>query len=110
MRVVQSSTTYFQNDNNWVCPKKKWPISLAGGSSEPSQGSWAYLGPLGITPRAVAQFQGAWEARKKEFFSDFGLYPLVHREFPKTEMAKVLFHLLPPKIYCSCFVESNKCS
>ena len=28
----------------------------AGGSSEPFQGSWAHLGPLGITPGAIAQF------------------------------------------------------
>ena len=27
---------------------------------------FAYSGPRGITPRAVAQFLGAWEARKKE--------------------------------------------
>ena len=46
----------------------------AGGSSEPSQGSWAYLGPRGITPWVVAQFLGAWEARKKKRgFSDFFL-------------------------------------
>ena len=30
--------------------------------------------------------------------------------FTWADLAKVLFLLLPPKIYCSCFVESNKCS
>ena len=86
MKVVQNSTTYLQKYNNWVCPKKMCPISLAGGSSEPSKGSWAYLEPRGIIPGAVAQFLGAWEARKKEgFFSDFGLHAPVHREFPKEE-------------------------
>jgi hypothetical protein len=48
-----------------------WLISLAGGSSEPIQGSWAYLGPRGITPGAVAQFLGA-----------------LHREFPRAESVK----------------------
>ena len=47
---------------------KKWLISLAGGSSEPFQDSWAYLEGSEITPMAVAQFLRAWEARKKEGF------------------------------------------
>ena len=39
--------------------------SLAWGRSEPFQGSLAYLGPHGVTPRVIANFLGAWEARKK---------------------------------------------
>ena len=64
---------------------KKWPISLAGVSSEPFQGFWAYLGPHGITPGAVAQFLGQ---EKNRGFSDFVLFSLVHREFPRAESGK----------------------
>ena len=42
----------------------------------------------GITPRAVAHFPGAWEARIKRVFDGFGLHALVHREFPKAESGK----------------------
>jgi hypothetical protein len=44
--------------------------------------------PLGITSWTVAQFQRAWEARKKRGFTDFGLYPLVYREFLRAESGK----------------------
>ena len=42
----------------------------------------------GITPRAVAHFPGAWEARIKRVFDGFGLHALVHREFPQAESGK----------------------
>ena len=43
----------------------------------------------GITPRAVAHFPGAWEARIKSVFDGFGLHALVvHREFPKADSGK----------------------
>ena len=63
---------------------------MAGGSSEPFQGSWAYLGPHGITPGVVAQFLGAWETRKKEgvFFTDFVFYQLLHSKFLRAESGK----------------------
>ena len=57
---------------------------MAWGRSEPFQGSWAYLGPRGVTPGAIAQFLGAWEARKKEFFIYFGLHQLKSVHFKKT--------------------------
>ena len=47
---------------NFLIAIQEWPISLTGGSSEPFQGSWSYLGPLWITPGAVAHFQVAWAA------------------------------------------------
>ena len=61
-----------------------WPISLTGGIYEPSQGSWAYLGPRGITPGSVAQFLGAWEARKEGVF--FLILGKVLLQFPRYEL------------------------
>ena len=51
------------------------------------------MGPRGVTPRAIAQFLGAWEARRKEGISDFGLHPLVHREFPRVNSSYPNFDL-----------------
>ena len=65
-------------------------------SSEHYQGFWALLGPHEIIPKK----------EKNISFSDFALYALVH--FQNLNLAKVFFLLQPPKIYCSCFVESNK--
>ena len=41
---------------------------------------------------------------KKRGFSDFGLYI---KNFQKLNLEFFLFPLQPPKIYCSCFLESN---
>ena len=59
----KSSTIYLkfvQSYNNWVCPKKSGLFQLAWGRYEPFQGFWAYLGPCGVTPRAIAQFLQAF--------------------------------------------------
>ena len=69
MKVVQIWTIHLQKCNNWVCPKKSGPFHWLG----------AYLGPRGVTPRAIVQFLGAWEARKKKSgFSYFVLQGVQH--------------------------------
>ena len=51
------------------------------GSSEPSQGSWAYLGSRKITPPGVVALHSTMRGQEKKMgFTDFGLYALVHRE------------------------------
>ena len=70
---------------------------------------YAYLGPRGITLRAVAQFLGGWEARKKR--GGFLILSCIHyyiEIFQELNLGKVLFLLQPPKIYCPCFMESKK--
>jgi hypothetical protein len=67
-----------------VCPKKNWPILLAGGRF------LGILGSLWDHPRGCSSVSRGAHGRpgKKRWFSDFGLYPLVHREFPKAESGK----------------------
>ena len=43
--IVQKNKTYQKNGRQ-----------IQWGRSEPFQGSWAYLGPHGVNPRAIAQF------------------------------------------------------
>jgi hypothetical protein len=78
-----------------------WFISLAEGSSEPFQGSWAYLGPRGIILGAIDQFLGAWESRKKRGgFLILSCFHYYIENFQELNLGKVLFLLQPPKIYC----------
>jgi hypothetical protein len=73
-------------------------ILLAWGRSEPFQGSWAYLGPCGVTSGAIAQFLGAWEARKKR--GVFLILACIHtstKNFQELNLGKALFLPLPPR-------------
>ena len=62
-----------------VCPKKSGPFHWLGVDLNLFK---AYLGPHGVTPRAIDQFL---EPGKKRVFSKFGLHPLVHIEYPRAE-------------------------
>ena len=66
-------------------------ISLAWGRSEPFQGSWAYLGPCGVTP-------GTGQVKKRGF-SDFGMNAVLHREISKEESGKSFDSTSTSKIY-----------
>ena len=70
---------------------------------------WGIVGTSWDHPRgssSISRSMGGQE--KKSFFSDFVLYSLLYREFPRAESGKSLFLLQPPKIYCPCFVECNE--
>ena len=69
---------------------------MAGGISEPFQGSWAYLEPHGITLGGSSISRGMGGLKKEFFFSDFVLYPL--QNFQEVNLGKVLFLFQPPKI------------
>ena len=60
MKVVQSYTTYL--------PEKGWPISLAGGHSEPSQGFWVYLEPPWDHPRGYGLVSRGMGGKEKKLF------------------------------------------
>ena len=71
-------------------------FTAAWGRSEPFQGSWAYLGPHGVTPRAIAHFLGAWEAREKEgvfLFCSESTTAYIQQD---SNLEKVLYLLQPP--------------
>jgi hypothetical protein len=107
-KEIGDKESYYNTKISFFSFSLVWHILLAGGSSEPFQGFWAYLRPRGITLGAVAQFLVAWEGRKKRgFFLILSCCHYYMENFQELNLGKVLFLLQPPKIYFLCFVESN---
>ena len=83
------------HDCNCVCPKKSSPFYGLG--IVLFQGSWAYLGPCGMIAGLQFSFQGHGRPGEIEFFF-LNILSCMHyyiENFPKLNLAKVLFLLQP---------------